>query len=211
MDSQTLKIGNTDSDTDNDFTGVSDSSYRSKDSDGKDGKKAKITHMSWDDAIGAIRQEQQKEQLETNNLAQPTPKSSEYDNDVYEYPEDEEWSIERQLRLLREEEERQRAGLGGRLTAPAEEVRRRYNRKPSTVNKRDDLITELREKQMKLLDEQTKLQKLLQEEAKERIQEAKHRIEEAKDRRRLVSAQRECAEIELRLKKNECNESNEQQ
>lgn len=98
-----------------------------------------------------------------------------------------------------EEEEQQRTGLGGRLTAPVHEIRRRHRQVP--VNQ-GVAIDQLRLKQMELADEQLKLQKIL-------LENAVIAQEEAKERVKLVTIQRKIAEIDLRLKEDERNAPNE--
>lgn len=56
-----------------------------------------------------------------------------------EHPEDDEFPFDRRLRLAYEADEEERAGLSGRLTAPAHEVRRR-RKSASTMNQNVDVV-----------------------------------------------------------------------
>lgn len=135
-------------------------------------------------------------------------------------PEDQEWPVERWLRLQDEEDQANRRGnskrtttrtnvqerlrnetaanLSGRITCPPDEVRKRVQQsKPNN----DDLVNELRCKQIELINEQIEVQKVLRETSL--IQQ-----EEAKERRMLVQAQTAYAELDLILKRREVDAAN---
>lgn len=113
------------------------------------------------------------------------------------FMEEEEFELDRRLRLQREEEEAGTAGLTGRLTAPESERRQRPKKAAPSKTNYDDTTAQLRAKQMKLIDEQIKLQKVL-------LENAMIAQEEAKERVKLITAQRQSAEIELRsMQRNE--------
>jgi hypothetical protein len=116
--------------------------------------------------------------------------------------EDEEWPIDRWLRLQAEEE----AGTSGRLTAPRNEVRKRQPKK-KPANKNDLQVNELRLKQKALVDEQLALQKIQKEIAELELNDKKEISpivkEEALERLRLLKIKREIAEIELANKKSQ--------
>lgn len=102
--------------------------------------------------------------------------------------EDEEWPIERHIRLQEEEE----AATRGRLTAPPHEIQQRRPKKKQ-MTKNDLQIDELRAKQIVLVDEQIYLHKIQQENAtatQEKIQEELA----------LIKTQRGIAELELNEK-----------
>lgn len=93
------------------------------------------------------------------------------DQDIFN-AEDDEFSIDRQLRLLQEQEEEERgANMNRSLLAPREEIRQR-NRRPKKTN--SEHIDLLREKQLKLVDLQINLNEVLLETAK--ITQNKERI-----------------------------------
>lgn len=93
--------------------------------------------------------------------------------------EDDEFSIDRQLRLRREqEEEEEHANLGRRLLAPREEIRNR-NRQPKKKQTNQESINLLREKQLKLLDLQMDYHKILIENAKVALQKEKLLLSQA--------------------------------
>lgn len=106
--------------------------------------------------------------------------------------------IQRQIRS-QEKEEMANAGTHGRLTAPRNEVRpRRAKSNRRTVLKDGQMIDELRQKQLKLVNEQIYLQKILQE-------NASIAQEEARERLMHVQIQRKIAEIELKQKEESLN------
>lgn len=82
-------------------------------------------------------------------------------------PEDDEWELDRRIRLTREMEQEQ-GHLNRRLTAPPNEIRRRNrSRQTQSANRNgNSTIDSLREKQMQLVDLQIDLQKVLLENAK---------------------------------------------
>lgn len=87
-----------------------------------------------------------------------------------------------------------------RLTAPAEEIiKRKRTKKASPMQ--DDVTAQLRAKQMKLVDDQLKLNAVL-------LENATIAGEEAKERLKMATAQRKLAEIELELKHKEQNSNN---
>lgn len=88
-------------------------------------------------------------------------------------PEDEEFEIDRQLRLAREEEEE--ASLGRRLLAPSAEIRIR-NRPTKKGKPNDDMIQNLRKRQFELVNLQINLHKVLLENAKITQQECKEKL-----------------------------------
>lgn len=113
--------------------------------------------------------------------------------------EEEEWRIDRYLRLQAEEEMRN-VGPAGRLTAPPNEARTR-KRKPNKMNTdQTDFVDELRAKQLKLVDEQIYLQNILQ-------QNALNVQEEIRDRHALVKANLAIAELDICLKKKQLEQS----
>lgn len=112
---------------------------------------------------------------------------------------DEEWKIERWIRL--QEEERQGLKTSkknhfnengvdtGRLTAPPNEVRRR--RRPASKKMEiDEMINELRFQQVELVKAQIKVQEEL-------LKNAKIENAERNERLLLAKAERRCAELEL--------------
>lgn len=185
-------IGDPDTDTDNDFSDPPELSWHSISREHAE----RSEHMTLSQAMDVIEQ---------SNSQHSSAHDEEINWDDYmqipelEHPEDDEFPLDRQLRLMREEEEEeeQRAYSSGRLTAPPNEVRRRAKRMP-THQTTQDVAAELREKQMELVNEQLKLQKLL-------IQNAEIAQKEAKERLKMVAAQRQCAEIELQLKQSQLN------
>lgn len=201
MNSQTLVIGNPDTNTDNDFTGHSGSSVHSSRSgevadEGTDAVTGEGTndsrHMNYSEALETLQEQQIRFSQMSQTMIQQSPShNSEIDWNNYMNPEDDEFPIDRHLRLAREEEEEERARLSGRLTAPADEIRRRTKKAPS--NNQDDVVAQLRIKQIQLADEQLKVQKVL-------LETATIAQDEAKERLKMVAAQRKRAEIELRLK-----------
>lgn len=112
-------------------------------------------------------------------------------------PSDEEWPIDRYLRL-QYEQDMEDAGPSGRLTAPPTEVRRRKTAQKATPVESNAVLDELRTKQLTLVNEQLQLQKIL----KETALIAK---EEAKERMAMVKIQRQIAEIDLKEKKKTFN------
>lgn len=88
-------------------------------------------------------------------------------------PEDEEFEIDRHLRLVREEEEE--ASLGRRLLAPPGEIKIR-NRQTKKGKPNDDMIQNLRKKQFELVNLQINLHKVLLENAKITQQECKEKL-----------------------------------
>lgn len=223
VDSQSLVIGNPETDTDNDFTNCSGSSYHSSNGQSSKAKqlnkkKGNSSHLNFTDALQALRDEGIRTQTQTSlqsqadetQLSQQQQQPQAEDNimNVDDYPEDEEWAIDRQVRLQEEQEEeerRQRIGSSGRLTAPPREIRRRKRTQPANQN---TAIDHLREKQMKLVDEQLKLQSILlhnasiaQEDALEQLkrqkiltQNASIAQEEGKERLKLATIERMLAE-----------------
>lgn len=107
----------------------------------------------------------------------------EFDFDL-ENLEDDEFSIDRQLRLRREQEEEEaRANMGRRLLAPREEIRHR-NRQPKKNKKQSnpESIDMLKEKQLKLLDLQMDYHKILIENAKVTLQKETVLLSQARSR-----------------------------
>lgn len=122
---------------------------------------------------------------------------------------DQEWPIDRWVRLQAEEE----AGTRDRLTAPQNEIRKRKP-KPKAIRK-NETVDQLRAMQIDLVAEQTHLQKILQTNALIAQEEAQERLElkkierqnaettaaiareEAQERLNLIKIQREIAAIEL--------------
>lgn len=155
----------------------------------------------------------QSEQIDSNNQQQQQQQSNaqpqqiddqdtridwdQYMNEDTENPLDDETSIDRQLRLAREAEEAEDADQQRpiRLTAPRGEVR------PPRPSRANDLVTQLRSKQLKLIDVQVSVEEML-------LQNAKIANEEAKARLEIAKAQHECAKIDLDLKKLEQNSEN---
>lgn len=79
-------------------------------------------------------------------------------------PSEEEWAIDRWLRLQREQD-MENAGTSGRLTAPPAEIRRRKRPQKMASTENNALVDELRTKQLALVTEQLELQQILQETA----------------------------------------------
>lgn len=194
MNTQTLTIGNVETDTDNDFTGhnspefdVNRSSSSSDDAAGNAAGNA--ANMPLHDAMELVRS-QFSQQSQEGNLVEG--RQDNIDWDFYIDKDDEESPIARHMRLAREEEEQeaQRAGVGSRLTAPPIEITRRRTRQQRQVQVHPYAdTTDLRAKQIALLEKQIEVENLRYEEAKERV--------------KLMTAQRKLAEIDLRIKENE--------
>lgn len=180
----------------------------------------KTSQMNFSQALDTLQQQQRQHrdrlrpiQVEESGQQQHSVHSNvdthanvdwdEYMNDS-EHPEDEEWEIERRMRLLQEEEdeeERQRRS-GIRLTAPPSEVRRRSKQpKHTQQSNRVDITAQLRAKQMELVDVQVNVQKLLFENATIAQKEATERLA-------MTVALRKCAEIDLASKTREFDENN---
>lgn len=201
VNSQDLVIGDPATDTENDFSDPPESPYHfntpDEQSDQPDDN-MNNSHMDFSGAMAAIRAEQNVIGSQQQSMMQ----DSDIDWNDYmnmpgtDHPEDDEFPIDRQLRILNEEEEEQRAGLTGRLTAPEHEIRRRQRRSKS-INQ-DDTTAQLRAKQIELVEEQLKLHKTLSE-------NAAIAKEEAKERLKMVATQRKIAELDLRLKEMEFN------
>lgn len=85
--------------------------------------------------------------------------------------EEEEWPVARWIRLQEEEE----AETRGRLTAPSNEIRKRQTKKKSN-SKNDQLVDELRNKQIDLVDQQIALQKLQREIAESELDKNKEKL-----------------------------------
>lgn len=96
--------------------------------------------------------------------------------------EDNEFPLDRQFRLLREqEEEEERANLGRRLIAPRDEIRHR-NRQPKNKQTNPESIHLLKEKQLKLLDSQLDYHKILIETARVALEKEKLLLSQARSR-----------------------------
>lgn len=130
------------------------------------------------------------ERIASNEYIAVSPSSSiaEIDDEI----EDEEWAIEKWLRLQNEEEE-QKETSRRRLTAPPTEIRKRASKTPvkSIVSK----VDELQARQIELVHQQINLQKIL-------VENALIAQEEAKERLLLAKAQRASAELEHQQKLN---------
>lgn len=198
VNTQTLTIGNAETDTDNDFTGHNSPNFddnRSSTSSGDAAGNAASndTNMPLVDAIELVRS-QFSQQSQEGNLVEGRQQNIDWD---FYMNEDEEFPITHHMRLLREEEaqQAQRAGVGSRLTAPPIEIARRRTRQQRQVQVHPYAdTTDLRAKQIALLEKQIEVETLRYEEAKERI--------------KLTTAQRKLAEIDLRIKENEHGATN---
>lgn len=172
MSNETLVIRNPGSDTDNDYSDTPDSSFR-----------LTPTNVETD------------EHTEYFNLSQEEPRAIfDYDDinwEQYMHEDIEEFSIDRQLRLINEEEQRAGRIRGRRLTAPAPELRPR--REPST-----EINGQLRTKQLALVNQQSNLHEI-------QIETAQIARQEAKEHLKMAIAQRKTAEVELQLKQQQLN------
>lgn len=213
MNSQTLTIGRAESDTDNDFTGGSKtpsvrSSSVNRNFSGSDSNSDSHMpgHMPLDQAMSVVQahlsqQSQESQQSQSSQIAvttrsiqqesqsQQTHTANSGDINWNEYIDDEEWPLQRHMRLAEEAENEERGGISELLTAPPHEIRQR-NRQNRNQN---DKTAQFREKQLQLVNEQLNLQKMLQE-------NATIANEEGKERLKAATALRQAAEIELRLK-----------
>lgn len=198
VNTQTLTIGNAETDTDNDFTGYDspecDENRSSTSSGDAAGNAASNdTHMPLQDALELVRSHF-SQQSQEGNLVEGQQDNIDWD---FYMNDDEESPIARLLRLAREEEEQeaQRVGVGSRLTAPPTEIARRRTRqqRQAQVHPYAD-TTDLRAKQIALLEKQIEVENLRYEEAQERV--------------KLITAQRKLAEMDLRIKENEHGAAN---
>lgn len=137
-----------------------------------------------DRSLDVIRKQVEQDQNLTSqefqhsqpNVEDPPQRDVEY-NSGLENPEDDEFSIERQMRLAREEEEGG-GSLHRRLVAPPSEIRRRNTNKQKQIANRNEnplIIEALRKKQSELVDLQINTQKILFENAKIAQAEAKEK------------------------------------
>lgn len=226
VDSQTIELGS--DDTSNGYSERTDSEWQESDdndvnadasNDKIDGyyrlinklevrknMKAKQAHESIVTNESLLNNENQaNESIEiSDSLSDNANEANELNriNDIGPEMEDEEWPIDRWLRLREEEE----ADTRGRLTAPRNEVRKRQPKK-KPANKNELQFNELRIKQNALVDEQIALQKIQKEiaelELKEKKEIAPIAKEEAQERLRLLKMQCEIAEIDLINKKSQ--------
>lgn len=189
-----MVVGNPETDTDNDFEDPSGSSFHPVE-DISD-------HMNLAQALSAMEEEEQlfQSQSKSQSSQQQPRDDSDINWDEYmnvpetDHLEDFEFPLDRQLRLLQEaEEEEQRGGLTGRLTAPLNEKRSR-----PTTQSSNRIIDQLRAKQLELVDVQLKVQQKL-------LENAEIANEEAQERLKMTTAQRKQAEIELQIKEREIN------
>lgn len=112
-----------------------------------------------------------------------------------EHPEDDETAIDRWVRLQNED-----ANLNRRLTAPPNEVRKRSKKQIRPQPKRstlDNVVDQLRQKQIELVDQQILVQKVM-------LENALIAKKEAEERLMMVKAQRVCAELDQKRKEREC-------
>lgn len=242
MDSQTLVIGDPETDTDNDITGGSHTPSDRSRSFTKDHSDSESSghmpgHMPFHQAMQVVQAEMsvqsqsplQKEttqpQSRSSHQRKATTQSSrreqsqpmeeginwaDFIDDGNEYEDaDQEWSVERHMRLAAEVENEERAALRNRLTAPPNEIRRR-DRASRIPN---DNTKQLRAKQLELVNQQLNLQEVLQGEAREKAQVVAEQLklqkmlqenamianEEAKERLKAATAKRKAEEISLRL------------
>lgn len=169
MDSQSLIIGHPDTDTDNDYTNSSDISYQSSKAKQSRNNESNSAHLNFTDALNALREEGTRSQAAQESQADNIV------DFVNDHPEDDETTIDRQVRLQNEEEadEQHTAGVTGRLTAPPSEIRSRASSRAPPIN---DVVGLLRQNQLKLVEEQLKLQKLLLENASLAQEDAKEQF-----------------------------------
>lgn len=196
-------IGDPDTDTENDITGDSDSSYKQQSKGNKTKKQPQnlLGAMSYEDALTAIENEQ-------NNASQKSTKAppnhenidwSQYMGDEDDgMPSDQEWSVDRHLRLLDEQENELRTG--GNLTAGR-------NEKRSKIDQLRTMQSNLLRVQFDLQEQLLKNAQIAEEEAKVRLQSAedakKMAAEEGAERMKLLVSQRMLAELELTQKQRE--------
>lgn len=135
--------------------------------------------------VQAHEEVQADEQIQENNsIHAPT---------LVRQPSDEEFEIERWLRIQRENEALD-VGTGGRLTAPQDEVRhRRRQSQQRQVPPNSGLTDTLRTSQINLVEEQIYLQQILQENARIAQEEALA----------MAQLQRRILEIDLEMKQKE--------
>lgn len=191
-DSPTLIIiSDSQTDTDIDYTNknsscLSDSSGSTDDADNRN-----QTLLS--QALNALQVEQVRTELTSQHpsLQGSITIANHNIGDILN-PENDEFDIDSQLRLQREE------NASGRLTLSANEITDQTKRTQQLDQ--GNIDHHVREKQMKLVDKQIELQQLL-------IEEAKERLVEAKLRRKTIATERASAEIGLLLKKIKLNAS----
>lgn len=180
MNSQDLVIG--DDDTSNDYSNddrndltfnIDDHGPRSKSDD--------VLHNIADDSSNAEIFELMKS-LEAERTNSADIQTSPMSDDIQILPEDEEFHVERMLRLREEE----RATTNKRLLAPPDEVRKRQIKSKKTD---DNLINELRLKQIEMVDLQISVQQTLLENARILQDEAIERLELTKIQRRIAESQ----------------------
>lgn len=116
----------------------------------------------------------------SNNREPPNP-TGVHDRDEFEFEldnlDDDEFPLDRRLRLMREAEEEE--AMGRRLVAPRDEIRHR-NRQPKKKQTNSESINLLKEKQLKLLDLQMDYHKILIENAKVTLQKEKILLSQAR-------------------------------
>lgn len=185
VDSQTMEIGS--DDTSNGFSEALDSEFHLSEHGEMENSESSVD-LSLQQALESM---QNAGEMHVSNDANRDGDGDDvYDNQTQEMPDEEEWPVERWLRLQAEEE----AETNGRLTAPAKEIRKRAPKRKAN-NTNDVLINELRAKQIALVDEQIQLHKMQQENAAIAKEEATERME-------LLKTQRKIAEIDLNAKQN---------
>lgn len=179
VNSQTIDLGS--DDTSNGFSEKTDEEWR----DFSDEENVDPTPNNFASFVGlanALENRRIKRAKQTDRTMEGEENSA-YDN---------EWSIDRLIRLQEEDE----AQTNGRLTAPSNEIRtRKRKQKKQPANGTDVEVHELRLKQKLLVDQQIKLQKMQQENEALIKQQLKEKME-------LIKIRREIAELELEEKKN---------
>lgn len=194
MNSQNLVIGDPATDTSNEYSEKPDESYLPSDESDQNVMQDADGHMDLPTATIAIQDEQNQQTQAAHNPLSQQINWEEYMTPLdAEYPEDEEWELDRQLRILREQEEEERAGSHGRLTAPQHEVRRRQKQPSRTEANQVVETSQLRAKQMLLVEKQLELHDMM-------IGTEKIKQEEAKERLKMTTAQRKLAELDLQAK-----------
>lgn len=153
-------------DTDNDFSGDDDKSYQPSYNDPNESQLSQDDEAFFD--LAKKMEAERVAKLSQNMAISPDSSIIHVMPEGDEIPEDEEWGIDRWLRLQNEEEQSAR----GRLTAPSAELTKR-----TTLKSSENKVDELRARQVQLVDQQINLQK-------------------AKERLMLTKAQRVCAELE---------------
>lgn len=203
VDSQQIKLGS--DDTSNDLTGgeeYDDEDYVASGSNhGNDPNPLNKGEEMDLYAFAELAKQLEGERLQRLSPSERMNVSNVAYSDLEMVEEDDEWPIERFLRLQDDEP----SGTRGRLTAPAGETRKRKRAKKTTPDETNAMVDELRSKQLALVNEQLELHKILQETALINRENASIAKEEAMERLAMVKVQRQIAEIELQAKRMNSN------